>query len=261
MRFSIILSLFFLFFSCSEYQKILKSENVEFKYTQALQYYDNSDYARALQLFESILTSFNNPKQSEEIYYLYIYSNFYMRDYISSGYHFNNFNKKFPLSEKKEEMAFMFAYCQYLQSPRYTLDQQTTYDALNSLQQFSSDYPNSDSMKRVNELVINLNNKLQKKDFEIVKLYYKTGKFSSAIYAVDEFLNRFPETSYVEDVNFIQIKSYYELGKNSIEEKKEQRIKDAIFACNNFLLAFPEGNYNKEIESIYEKLKEIQNGL
>ena len=109
--------------------------------------------------------------------------------------------------------------------------------------------------------MISLNNKLQKKDFEIVKLYYKTGKFSSAIYAVDEFLNRFPETSYVEDVNFIQIKSYYELGKNSIEEKKEQRIKDAIFACNNFLLAFPEGNYNKEIESIYEKLKEIQNGL
>ena len=184
-----------------------------------------------------------------------------MRDYISSAYHFKNFSLKFPLSYKNEEMEYMSTYCQYLQSPRHTLDQKNTYEAINSLQKFSSDYPSSDSMIRVNELVINLNNKLQKKDFEIVKLYYQTGKFPSAIYAVDEFLNRFPETSHVEELNFIQIKSYYELGKNSIAEKREQRIKDAIFACNNFLLAFPEGNYNKEINSIYAKLKEIQNGL
>ena len=261
MRFLFILLSFFLLFSCSEYQKVLKSSDVDFKHTQALQYYNNEDYARALQLFEPLLTSFNDRAKSEDIYYYYIYSNFYMQDYISSEYHFNNFILKFPLSEKKEEMSFMLAYCQYLQSPRHTLDQEKTYEALNSLQQFTSDYPGSNRMSQVNELVLDLNKKLQKKDFEIVKLYYQTGKFLSAIYAADEFLNNFPETHYIEELNFIQIKAHYELGKNSIEEKKEQRIKEAIFACDNFLLAFPSGNYNKEIESIYKKLKEMQNGL
>ena len=261
MRLLFILTSFCILFSCSEYQKILKHEDVDFKYTQALQYYNNEDYARALQLFESILTSFNDRKKSEDVYYYYIYSNFYMQDYMVSGYHFNNFNLKFPLSERKEEMLFMVAYCQYLQSPRYTLDQEVTYEALTMLQEFSSNYPNSERMNQVNELVIDLNKKLQKKDFEIVKLYYQTGKFPSAIYSIDEFLNRFPESNYVEELQFIQVQAYYELGKNSIEEKKEQRIKEAIFACNNFLLAFPSGDYNKEIESIYEKLKEIKNGL
>ena len=145
-----------------------------------------------------------------------------------------------------------------LKNPSY---QEVTYEALTMLQEFSSNYPNSERMNQVNELVIDLNKKLQKKDFEIVKLYYQTGKFPSAIYSIDEFLNRFPESNYVEELQFIQVQAYYELGKNSIEEKKEQRIKEAIFACNNFLLAFPSGDYNKEIESIYEKLKEIKNGL
>ena len=261
MRFLFVLVLFLSLFSCSEYQKILKSDDIAFKHTQAMNYYEIEDYARALQLFESILTSFNDLKKSEDVYYYYIYSNFYMQDYITSAYHFNNFNLKFPLSDRKEEMIFMLAYCQYLQSPRYTLDQEQTYEALNSLQQFTTAYPNSTRMEQVNRMVLDLNKKLQKKEFEIVKLYYQTSRFPSAIYAIDEFLNNFPETDYVEDLNFIQIQAYYELGKNSIVEKKEQRLKEAIFACDNFLLAFPLSNYNKEIESIYEKLKEIQNGL
>ena len=261
MRFLFVLLLFCFFSSCSEYQKILKSDDVSFKHIQAITYYENEDYARSLQLFESILTSFNDLKKSEDVYYYYIYSNFYMKDYITAAYHFSNFNLKFPLSDKKEEMSFMLAHCQYLQSPRYTLDQENTYKALNSLQQFSTEYPNSSRMEEVNQMVISLNEKLQKKEFEIVKLYYQTGKFPSAIYAIDEFLNHFPETDYVEDLNFIQLQSYYELGKNSIIEKKEQRVKEAIFACDNFLLAFPSSNYNTDIESIYKKLKEIQNGL
>ena len=69
------------------------------------------------------------------------------------------------------------------------------------------------------------------------------------------------QESFLYELSFIQLKAYYELGKNSVEEKKEQRIKEAIFACDNFLLAFPSGNYKEEAKFMYQKLKEIQNGL
>ncbi len=234
MRFYIIFISFFLVSSCSQYQKVLKSEDPKYQYAQALEYYNSEDYLRSLQLFEKLLTSFSDREKREEIYYYYAYNMFHVKDYTSAAYHFNNFNLKFPLSDKNEEIAFMSSYCYYLQSPRYNLDQGN---------------------------ISNLNKKLEKKDFEIVRSYYDTGKFQSAIYAVDQFLIRFPETSILEEVTFIQVQAYYKLGKNSVEEKKEQRVKEAIFACNNFLLAFPQGNYKKDIESIYEKLKEIQNGL
>ena len=261
MRFFCIISSIFFFFSCSEYQKVLKSDNIEYKYTKALEYYNAADYLKSLQLLETVLTNFNDRQKSEEVYYHYIYATFYIKDYISAAYHFNNFCLKFPSSSKKEEMSYMSAYCYYLQAPRYNLDQTNTYDAIIKLEAFIDSYPNSSRIKEATQLIIDLNLKLEKKEFEIVKLYFETGKYMASISSVDDFLNRFPETSNKEEVFFIQTQSYYELGINSIEEKKAQRIKDAIFACNNFLLAFPSGNYTQEIESIYQKLKEIQNGL
>ena len=261
MKFLITLLSFCFLFSCSKYQKVLKSEDPEGKYIQALEYYQNEDFSRSLSLFEQVLTSFNDREKLENTYYHYVYSTFYIKDYISAAYHFNNFNIKFPASLKKEEMVFMSAYCYYLQSPRYNLDQEKTYVAIDQLQLFISTYPNSDRVDRANELILSLNKKLEKKDFEIVKSYYDTGNFQSAIYSIDDFMNRFPETTLSQDLTFIQLKAYYELGKNSVEEKKEQRIKEAIFACDNFLLAFPSGNYKEEAKSMYQKLKEIQNGL
>ena len=261
MRLIIILTPIFFLFSCSEYQKILKSDDAELKYIQALEYYNDEDYSRSLSLFEQILTSFNDRETLENIYYHYVYSTFYIRDYVSSAYHFNNFNVKFPVSEKKEEMSFMGAYCYYLQSPRYNLDQENTYIAIDKLQLFISNYENSDRVARASELILNLNDKLEKKDFEIATSYYYTGNFQSAIYAIDEFINRFPETQRIHELSFIQIKAYYELAKNSVEEKKEQRIKEAIFASDNFLLAFSSSNYKQEVKAMYQELKEIQNGL
>jgi len=261
MRFTILIMSFFCLFSCSEYQAVLKSEDPESKYVQALEYYNNKDYSRSLSLFEQVLTAFNDRDKLENIYYHYVYSTFHIKDYISSSYHFNNFNIKFPASDKREEMAFMSAYCYYMQSPRYNLDQEMTHLAIEQLQLFISTYPNSDRINRASELILNLNKKLEKKDFEIAKSYYETGNFKSAIFAIDNFLNRFPETSYLHDLSFIQIKAYCELGQNSVEEKKEQRIKEAIFACDNFLLAFPSVNYTEEVKAMHQKLKEIQNGL
>jgi len=158
-------------------------------------------------------------------------------------------------------MAYMSAYCYYLQSPRFNLDQEITYLAIEKLQLFISTYPNSERISKANELILGLNKKLEKKDFEIAKSYYETGNYKAAIYSIDDFFNRFPETGFLYDLSFIQVQAFYELGKNSVDEKKKQRIKEAIFACDNFLLAFPSANYIEEVKVMYQKLKEIQNGL
>jgi len=264
MRIVFFVLTFMLFFSCAQYrahQKILKSTDPEFKYNQATKYYDSKDYVRSLPLFEELLTFYRGSEKAEDIYYKYIYCNYFLSDYIATTFHANNFASKFILSSKNEELAFLSAYCYYLQSPRYNLDQTKTYEAIDQLQLFIKSFPSSDSLSRVNNLIFSLNNKLEKKHYEIAKLYYETSKFQPAIYAIDNFLASFPETVYLENINFIQIKSYYELGRNSVEEKKQQRVKEAIFACDNFLIAFPEGEYTEQVNTIYEKLKNIQNGL
>jgi len=239
----------------------LKSTDPEFQYTQAVNYFTNKDYARALQIFENLLVEFKGSDKAESIYYHYIYCNYHLKDYESASFHANNFVSKFLLSSKNEEIAFLRAFCYYLDAPRQSLDQEKTYDAIEELESFIMNYPTSDSLSRINDLIFDLNRKLEKKFFDNATLYYHTGKYKSAIHAIDNYLKQFPETTFSEEISLIQLKSYFKLGKNSIEEKKEQRIKEAIFASNNFLMSFPDSDYTQEVKDIYETLKTLQNGL
>ena len=47
-----------LFSSCSKYQKILKSTDLNLKFDKAVAYYEKEDYNRALPLFEELSTVF-----------------------------------------------------------------------------------------------------------------------------------------------------------------------------------------------------------
>ena len=41
--------------SCSKYQKLLKSSDMELKYEAAMAYYDDEKYERAMALFEELI--------------------------------------------------------------------------------------------------------------------------------------------------------------------------------------------------------------
>lgn len=253
-----------LLLSCTNYrlyQKTLKSTDPDFQFSQAVSYFNNHDYVKSMQLFEDLLTEFKGHESAESIYYYYIYSNFHLKDYTSTIYHAKNFITRFVLSEKAEEITFLAAYCTYLESPRASLDQEKTHIAIDELELFLTKYPTSDSLHRVNSLIFELNKKLEKKYFENSQLYFDTGKYKAAIFAIDHYLLEYPESSFREQITFIQLKAYYELGKNSVDEKKQQRIKEAIFACNNFYKTFESSNYNDEVTKIMQELKKIQNGL
>ena len=45
-------------YSCSKYQKVLKSDDINFKYEQAVKYYKNSEFNKALPLFNELIPIF-----------------------------------------------------------------------------------------------------------------------------------------------------------------------------------------------------------
>ena len=49
-----ILLVAFILNSCGEYQKVLKSDDYNYKYEKAVLYYENSDYNRAMHLFTEL---------------------------------------------------------------------------------------------------------------------------------------------------------------------------------------------------------------
>lgn len=242
--------------SCSDYQKILKSNDYSRKYELAKQLYNKKDYQKAYPLLEELVSVKRGTSEAEDIYYYYCYCNYYLDDLISASYHFAQFAKTYPSSSRTEEMAFMNAYCYYLGSPVPSLDQSNSYRAIEELQLFINQYPNSTRIEECNTLIDKLRKKLEVKAYETAKLYYKMSDYKASIISMQNMLQDFPVTAYKEELLFLICKSNFELAENSIESKKYERYKSTIDAYYTFIDKFASGKYAKEAESIQSRAKE-----
>jgi outer membrane protein assembly factor BamD len=239
--------------ACSEYQKVLKSNDVDYKYTKAIEYYEKDDYLRAYPIFEEIIPLLRGTDKAEVATYYYCYSNYYLSDYYLAGYHFKKFHKTYPTSTHAEEALFMTAYCSYINSPTYKLDQTNTKNAISDMQIFVNAYPKSTLVDSCNKLIDELRAKLELKSYNNAKLYFKTEYYKSAIIALNNTLKDFPNTDKVEEINYLILKSKFLLAINSVLSKKAERLEDVIESYYTFVDQFASSKYIKECESMYNR--------
>lgn len=257
----LILILFaFQLISCSKYQKLLKSNDNNEKFERAITYYDHGDYYRAQQLFDQLINVYAGTDKVEKINYYYAYSYFKQDDYITASYYFKQFAKKFPNSKLAEECAYMSAYCQYMDSPKYNLDQTNTTESIKEFQLFINAYPQSERIPKCNELMDKLRGKLELKSFETAKLYFKMEDYKAAITTFNNVLRDFPDTPHREEIMFDIIKANYKYALKSIESKKKERYQAAIEAFDSFISAYPESSYLNQANIMQKNsLKFIKN--
>ena len=243
-------------FSCSNYQKVLKSTDYELKYSKAMEYFGNEDYMRAATLLNELQGVYRGTDKSETINYTYASCMYSLDDYIMAGHYYRQFVKTFPSSEKNEECQFMSAYCYYMMSPKPRLDQTDTYNAINEFQLFVNLYPGSDRVKEANRLMDELRDKLVYKSYLSAKLYFDLGNYMgnnylSSVIAAQNSLKEFPDTKYREELSFLILEAKYIQAVNSVVEKKEERYRDAIDEYFSFINEFPESDYLKKAVKIY----------
>ncbi len=242
--------------SCSDYQKVLKGNDYSRKYELAKALYLKKDYQKAYPLLEELVSVKRGTSEAEDIYFYYCYCNYYLDDLISASYHFAQFAKTYPSSSRTEEMAYMNAYCYYLGSPVPSLDQSNSYKAIDEMQLFINQFPNSSRIEECNNLIDKLRVKLEIKSYELAKLYYKMSDYKAAIISMQNTLRDFPMTSYKEEFLFLIVKSNYELAENSVDSKKYERYKSSIDAYFTFIDKFATGKYAREAEIIHSKSQE-----
>lgn len=243
--------------SCSKYQRIIKSSDMEAKYDAAVEYYKSNDYFRALQLFEELISVYRGSAKAESIYYYYAYCYYGTGDLYTSAYHFTNYATTFSKNEKAEECSYMSAYCYYLMSPKSSLDQSNSKEAINRLQSFVNRYPNSERVEKCNQLIDDLRLKLEKKTFENAKNFYRRTAFKSALVSFENMIRDFPGTNYKEQCYIYIIRSSYNYALYSIESKKEERYMETLSNCLRYRENFNQGLYLAECDN-FEKLSKEQ---
>ncbi len=255
-----------LLFSCGEYQKVLNKGSVEDKYKMAVKMYETKKYAKALRLFEKITPVYRGKPQMERIQFMVAQSNFNEKNYVTAAYYYNRFVNNYPKSSKKEEAAFLSAYSYKLASPVFSKDPTDTKKALEAFQSFINTYPNSDKTEEANKHYKELRYKLQKKYFEIAKVYYTTAdydkrNYKAAIQSFDNLLSDYLGSEFKEEALYYRFKAAYDFQFKSTDRRKIDRIKDAIEAFDKLKRNFPESKFMEECNEMFVTLQIEQERL
>ncbi|WP_027137273.1 outer membrane protein assembly factor BamD [Gaetbulibacter saemankumensis] len=242
--------------ACSEYQKVLKSEDIASKFKMGEELYNQEKYAKANRLFAQIVPNYRGKPQAEKLMYLYSNSFYKMHDYYTSGYQFERFASSYPKSEKLEEASFLAAKSYYMLSPVYTKDQKETVNAIEKLQEFINQFPNSEYLAEANKLVKELDFKLEQKAFAIAKQYNTVSDYQASIKSFDNFIFEFPGSKLKEEALFYRFDSAYKLAINSVEYKKPARLKIAKDYYESFKKSYANSEHIEEIDNMAEDLDE-----
>jgi outer membrane protein assembly factor BamD len=205
---------------------MLNNDDMNLKYKAAEEYYNNGEYRRANRLLEQLVPSYRGKPQAERLVFFFADSYFQTKNYYLAAYQFESFIKSFPKSQKLEEASFFAAKSHYMMSPTYSLDQKETLTGIEKIQIFMNNYPQSKYTDECNQLINELQTKIEKKEFEVAKQYYTIYDYRAAIISLDNFVAEFVGTKFREEALYYKFLASFEIAINSVESKKLERLNE-----------------------------------
>ncbi len=256
----VILSIFTIS-SCSEYQEVLKGNDLGKKYEMAKSYYNKKQYYKALPLLEELVPVYKGSKEGEEMYYYLPFCYYGTGEYIVAAYHFKNFFATYPTNVHAEECLFMNAKCYMKMSPKYELSQDFTEKSINEFQLFTNSFPTSALVSQANDDIDQMRAKLQVKAFAGAKLYYQMTNYKASAVALSNLIRNYPDLPNIAEACFLIVKSDYLYALNSIVEKQKDRFEKTVSVYNQYKDKFAGTRYEKEAKTILDNSTSILNKL
>jgi outer membrane protein assembly factor BamD len=268
MRFSfrpflIVVVLLSLFCSCGTYERVRKSNDINYKLTKANEYYERKWYHRANELYRDLLPVMKGTKNYEALFYRYAYTYYYNKDYLSASLYFKTFTDYFPNSKDAEECQFLHAVSLYKVAPKSSLEQTNTIKAMEAMQTFINQRPESKRITEANDYIDQARKKLEDKEASAARLYYNISQYKAAALSYKEVINEYPDSKLGDYYQYMIVRSLYHYAKASIETKQEERYANAISSFNDLKQIYPQSKYlvdgEKYVLQSESKIKKLRN--
>ena len=240
--------------SCkSQYELLLNSNDADAKYEAAFEYFNLNKYSKAASLFESLAVLTDGTERDDTVRYYWGLSNYKFKDYYTAETNFDQFIQSYPRSPFTSEARYLRLDCLYRQTLRYELDQSPTYKAINEISAYILEYPSNVHMQECRDMLVELNERLDKKAYEAAKLYYKMEDYLASRVAFKNVLKDDAENMYREDILYYIAMSSYKYAHQSVPEKQKERYLAFVDDYLNFIGEIPESQYRKELDSVYQR--------
>lgn len=240
--------------SCkSQYEILLNSNDADAKYEAAFEYFNLNKYSKAASLFESLAVLTDGTERDDTVRYYWGLSNYKFKDYYTAETNFDQFIQSYPRSPFTSEARYLRLDCLYRQTLRYELDQSPTYKAINEISAYILEYPSNVHMQECRDMLVELNERLDKKAYEAAKLYYKMEDYLASRVAFKNVLKDDAENMYREDILYYIAMSSYKYAHQSVPEKQKERYLAFVDDYLNFIGEIPESQYRRELDSVYQR--------
>jgi outer membrane protein assembly factor BamD len=259
-----------LFSSCAgEFNKVFKSNDLDYRYEYAKQSFAEGKYNRAATLLMDLITPKKGTDEAQEALYMLGMSEYMSHDYESASATFKKYYQSYPKGYYAEQASFYVGQSLFEGAPEPRLDQTQTIGAINAYQQFMDFFPDSELRQKAQDRLYELQDKLVLKELLSAQLYYNLGGYFGNINANNESnyiasiitaqnaLKLYPYSKWREDFSLIIMKSKFELAENSSEDKRIERYRDAEDECYGFLNEFPDSKDRSTAHRFISRCKKI----
>lgn len=266
----LILCMAVLLSSCaSEFNKVYKTADNDYKYEFAKQCFAMGKYQQASTLLQDLVLIQKGRDNAQECLYLLGMAQYGNRDYESASSTFKKYYSSYPKGTFAEQASFYVGQSLYQSAPEPRLDQTPTVGAINAYQQFLDLFPDSELRPIAQQRLFDLQDNLVRKEYLSAELYYNLGgyfgninantesNYEACIITAQNALKSYPFSKIREKFSVLIMKSKFELAENSSEEKKLDRYRDAEDECYGFLNEYPESKECATAEKFIAKCKKI----
>jgi outer membrane protein assembly factor BamD len=240
--------------SCkSQYEMLLNSNDADLKYEAAFNYYNEGRYSKAGSLFESLSVLTNGTQRDDTVRFYWGLSNYKFKDYYTAETNFENFLETYPRSPFASEARYLRLDCLYRSTLRYELDQTPTYKAITEISEYMIEFPKTPHMQACRDMLLDLNERLDKKAYEAAKLYYKMENYKSSRIAFRNVLKDDSDNIYREDILYYIAMSSFKYAQMSVPAKQKERYLTFVDDYLNFIGEIPQSRYRKELDNVYRR--------
>jgi len=200
-------------------KKPIETMSLDERFKRGQEFLENKKYFNAQQEFQIVVLSGSHTEWGDDAQFYLAESYFKNKEYILAISEYERLTRKMKFSPFVEKCRWRICEAYVAESPNYYHDQSNTQKALQKLQEFIEEYPESEFRDKANATVKKLRNKLAEKIDETALLYIKLHAYDSAIVAYEELLSQFYDTDFADDAHIGIVKSY-SLLRNYVEAKK-----------------------------------------
>ncbi|MAN41802.1 MAG: outer membrane protein assembly factor BamD [Candidatus Neomarinimicrobiota bacterium] len=175
-------------------------------------------YIKAQDHFNTVVIGASHTELGDDALFYLGESFFLEKNHLLAISEYDRLIRRMPFSPFIEKARYRICEAYLLLSPKYFNDQTYSEKALEKLQEFIDDYPDSNERTKAENDIKDLRNKLSEKAYQSGILYMKMEEFKAALLAFQQVKDLYYDTDFIEMAHLKTIACYIE--RNELNEAK-----------------------------------------